>query len=227
MKRHFKGYLLSFTVFLLGLITLCYSYLAIERNVDAQARGFTVKSSQSYISSTNADKRVFANSIRQQKSNGEWKEVTTYFNAENNVSKKDITFAKPGKGVFKVSREGKYLILLSPMGNNFPIINKTVVKNSPNFLREENVLDYKTLVSRTHLSDDSKAGKSKDYIETYIAPELQGLFLKRVSVSESGTNIFEPTEIILGEPDDLKLEEFDNLPIDESFYKSKRSKKSN
>jgi len=199
MKHIFsnKMRLFSLTVFLLGLVTfgLAFSLKHSKSTQRVESFGFTITSTQTITTTNDGDKRLVAIKIRYQKSTGDWKLVTTYYNPDGTIANNDTGFGQIGKGVFRVDDKQKALDILSPMDSGSSSrLSAQTLQNSPDFLKEDNILGYKTFVH--HI----KGGDGGGYEEIYYAPDLQGLPIKHVFVSEAGEEVIEPIIIEKGEP---------------------------
>jgi hypothetical protein len=157
-----------------------------------------------------------SDAIRYQRSDGAFKEVQTYYYANDAVAKKEILFGIPGQGVFKINNPQGPLQFLSSMR---PKEQTSYVRvddghSQPNFVRDDWVQGYQTYVLRF---PDEAGG----YFEMYCAPELDGEPLRRVSVEPGGISIHEVVEITLGDPDDRMFGPLPNLPVNYEFFKHK------
>ena len=111
----------SIGLLILGAVsaTLAYS-LRPAKGVKLRPRkGFTLRTQDTTISiiprQPGPQEITHANTIRYQKSDGTFKQVRTYFNADGAVVKKDILFGIPGQGVFKINNARGPLNFLSSM----------------------------------------------------------------------------------------------------------------
>jgi hypothetical protein len=127
-------------------------------------------------------------SVRYQKSDGSWRNETTYANGRVAVG-----FAQPGRGVFHVDEKNQKLEYLS--GSSGQSISEDDLRRDPAFVGEEMILGYKTF--HIHSPSTVVAG---DYTDSYICPALQGHPLKIVAGSRNSKTVFEVTRVILGEP---------------------------
>jgi TonB family protein len=85
-----------------------------------------------------------------------------------------------------------------------------VLRADPKFIRTESVLGHTAYVLKEQLLD---------YVmETYYAPELGTIPLKRITTFSSGrTRIAEPTSIMMGEPDVAQVRGADYPPADQKW----------
>jgi hypothetical protein len=142
--------------------------------------------------------------------------VRIYYNANDEVVKKEILFGIPGQGVFKINNPQGPLEFLSSMR---PKEQASYVRvddghGQPNFIRDDWVQGRQTYVLR--FPDDDGG-----YVEMYCAPELDGEPLRTVSVSHGGVSIQEVLQITPGDPDDRVFGALPNLPVSYDLFKRK------
>jgi hypothetical protein len=202
--------LISITVFILGLVSAALALSLHQTNGKKlrQRKGFTLVTKQiSILNSGTKDGLPVVTqttTTRYQKSDGTWKQVRTYSDANGKVIKKDIGMGIPGQGVFKLNKAQGTLEFLSSMApkevaSYVPI---TDGHTDPSFLKDDWVQGYQTYVVRF---PDQDGG----YVELYCAPELDGQIVRKVSVSPYEVAVEEMLEIKPGDPDERA---FGSLP---------------
>jgi hypothetical protein len=205
---------LSLVVFILGLATAGFAYYVTSSPKPATT-GFTLYSRISFTRVGSSESRTTGSRVRYQKSDGSFKQITTYLNADGTAKKPNFLFGLLGRGVFEVSGDDKAMSFLSPMRAQIPPVSEAELRNthSHDILRDETLLGYKTIVVRI-------LGDSSSYTELYHALDLQGLQIKTVEVSDAGTMVIEPTKIQLGEPAEGDLS-MPSLPISYDLFEDK------
>jgi hypothetical protein len=216
MKPSFSKILriVSILVFALGLITVAMAYGIRYSKKPHTAIGFKMNSTQTFTPA-GGNPRLSATIERFQKADGGYKLTNTYYNPDGSVQRTSSSFAQTGRGVFRVDENSKTLNYLSPKSER-PAITEDSLRKNPQFIREEDVLGYKTFVARIP-DDDGSAG----YTELYQAIALQGLIIKMVAVSDVGTTVIEPIKIEVGEPDARIFENVPNYPVNYTEYEQK------
>lgn len=213
---------ISIAIFVIGTVSavLAYSLQKQDGPQLRQRKGFTLKmkGTTSLVIPRQPGPREITNTttIRYQKSDGTFKEVQTYYNANGAVVKKHIIFGIPGSGVFSINNPQGPLEFLSAMRpkDQTSFVRVDNGHSQPNFVRDDWVLGYPTYVLRF---PDEDGG----YDEIYCAPELDGEPLRRVSVSRGAVSIKEVVEIILGDPDDRAFGSLPKLLVSYDLFKSK------
>jgi hypothetical protein len=203
---------------MLGAAVASFAYYTTSGTQRQQkAKGFTIFSTLSFTPAGSSEARITGNRVRYQKSDGSFKQTTTYLNPDGTVKKTDVLFAQLGRGVFEVSGNEKVLSFLSPMRAQKPPMSEAELRgdHNHNIVKEELVLGYRTLVAR--ILDN---GDSSSYTELYHALELQGFQIKTVNVSQAGTTVIEPTKIQVGEPAESDFG-MPNLPISYDRFEMK------
>ena len=215
---------ISIALFVIGVVSAGFAY-SLHKRSGPQLRprkGFTLRTRDTnmlFVPRLHPfpNEIAYAETIKYQRSDGTFKAVTIYHNANGKVVKKDITLGVPGQGVFKISNSQGPLEFLSAM----PPKEKTSYvpiydgHSHPNFLRDDWVQGYQTYVIR--FPDDDGNG----YSDMYYAPELDGQPIREVTVSIGGVSIVETVQITLGDPDDRVFGPLPNLLVDYDFFRSK------
>lgn len=193
--------LISIAVFILGLVSAALALSLHQTNGKKlrQRKGFTLVTKQ--ISILNSGTRdglpmvTQTTTIRYQNSDGTWKQVRTYSDANGKVIKKDIGVGIPGQGVFKLNKGQGTLEFLSSMppkeaSSYVPIKDWPA---DPNFLKDDWVQGYQAYAVRFL---DPNGG----YVDLYFAPELDNELVRKVSVSPYGVAVEELLEVKPGNP---------------------------
>jgi len=202
--------LISITVFILGLVSAALALSLHQTNGKKlrQRKGFTLVTKQISILNSNTKNGLpvvsQSTTIRYQKSDGTWKQVRTYSDANGKVVKKDIGVGIPGQGVFKLNKGQATLEFLSSMppkevASYVPITDGHM---DPSFLKDDWVQGYQAYAVR-FLDPDG------GYVDLYFAPELDNELVRKVSVSPSGAAVEELLEVKPGNPDERA---FGSLP---------------
>lgn len=195
---------ISVALFVVGLVSVTVAFSVQKSDGKKPRRGFTLVTKTTSVPSDGSKQDGYTIAVRYEKSDGTWRQVRTYRNAEGKILKKDITVGVPGQGVFKVNKGQASLEFLSSMPpkevtSYVPISDG---RNDPSYLKDDQVAGYKTYVLRFHEDDGG-------YVDLYYAPDLNGHVIKKVGVSPYGTTIEEPIEFKLGNPDERA---FGSLP---------------
>jgi hypothetical protein len=202
--------LISITVFILGLVSAALALSLHQTNGKKlrHRKGFTLITKQTSILNSGTKDGLplvtQTTTVRYQKSDGTWRQVRTYRDADGKVVKKDIGVGIPGQGVFKLNKGRGTLEFLSSMPTN-EASSYIPIKDwhaDPNFLKDDWVQGYQTHVLR-FLDPDG------GYIDFYFASELDDQAVRHVSVSPNGVAIEELFEIKPGDPDERA---FGSLP---------------
>ena len=153
---------------------------------------------------------AYADTIRYQKSDGTFKEVT------GAVVRKQITIGIPGQGVFSIDNPHGPLNFLSsmPPKEERSYVPVTDGHNQPNFLKDDWVQGYQTYVLRFL---DQEGG----YTDMYCALELDGEPIRTVTVSPNGISLNEVVQIKLGDPEDKVFGPLPHLLVTYDHFKSK------
>ena len=206
---------LSLVVLILGLATASLAVWKLRTPLQT-GPGFILHSRMTFTPATGGPTEVRASRVRYQKSDGSFKHITNYLDADGKPTRTDTLIGVLGQGVFEFTNNDKTITFVSPMRSQIPPTSESELRkiHHHNTLRDATVLGYKTLVVRL-------PGDSPDsYTELYHAIDLQGFQIKTVSVSEAGTMTIEPTKI---EALDLSAENFDlpKLPISYERFEQK------
>lgn len=217
MNRLFTGKLrlVSFSVFLVGVISLAVGYYT-KAKVPQHPQGFTLYSTM-FTTAKDGQPVKTGSRVRYQRSDGRFKQETTYYNADGTVRKIDVLFGQPNRGVFTIDETRKISEFVSPLKPSSIIISEEDLrKDHHNILREEAFMGYRVLVSR--LNDDGNGS----YTELYHAPALMGFPIKTVNVNSAGYKlVIEPTQILLGNPREVDVNDARNYPVAYGLYEQK------
>jgi len=169
---------------LIALVVSAFSTLVFEVRTQTTSQtsnqsGFTIVSTQT-ITATDSDvKRLRGVHVRYQRSDCMVKDIKTYFKED---------------GMPDPPRIQQYL------KRNHHSLSAEALRKNPSFDREEEVLGFQTFVLR-----HNHGSGSDEYVETFLAPELQGIRIKQVVVMKGTIEVIEPVSILLGEPDEKIL----------------------
>jgi hypothetical protein len=166
--------------------------------------GFTLYYNQIAYPS-NGDPIISASKVRRQRSDGSWKLETTY----SRDDRVEISYGAPGHGVFAVDEKNQQLEYISE-SHSRPLADIDWTKQS-GFAGEEMILGFKTF--RIHWEDSEG-----NYTDNYMCPALKGFPLRRVSGNPRYKNIWEASQVILGEPN---FEPVPSLPINTQRFDAK------
>jgi hypothetical protein len=187
-----------------------YSTAKSHRN----AQGFTLYSTMT--TAMGGTEAKTGSRVRYQRSDGSFKQITTYYRADGTVSKTDILLGQPNRGVFAVDERAKSLEFVSGLSaNSIVLAESDLHAGHRNVVREEKLLGYRVLVARVG-DGNERAG----YTELYHAPELMGFQIKTVAVTPAATLTIEPTRIVAGEPAARDLEP-PPYPVNYELYEEK------
>ena len=107
---------LAIVVLLLGLVSTGVGFiLRRHRQMNSQVVPFTMVSTQQFFKAGENKRPPRANITRFQRSDGNWKEVVTYYNEDRSIRGTTTTLGITGRGVFKVNDDVQKLFFLSPM----------------------------------------------------------------------------------------------------------------
>jgi len=213
---------ISIAIFVIGAVSSGFAYSLHKRSGPQlrQRKGFTLRSKNTstlVIPRQPVPKEItHSDSIRYQRSDGTFKEVQTYYYANGAVAKKQILIGIPGQGVFSINNPQGPLEFLSAMRpkEQTSYVRVNDGHSQPNFVRDDWVNGYQTYILRF---PDNEGG----YIETYYAPELDGVPLRSVSVSPGGVSLSEVFQITLGDPDDKVFGPLPKLLVNYDLFRSK------
>lgn len=171
------------------------SFTAIHpASASAAVPGFTIVSKQTFIPRGQTQAQSQALIMRAQRNDGSFKLVTTYLQPDVTTASISSAFGYAGVGIFRLDEAHHQLIFFSPLELAPALSTEEALRQDHRFVREETVLGYHTLVLKEQL------GSTNSYQEQYYAPELQGVIIKSVTVSDEGTEVIEPTKIETTEP---------------------------
>jgi hypothetical protein len=213
---------ISTAIFVVGAVSAGFAYSLHKRNGPQlrHRKGFTLRMKSTAIPVTPRQPEpleiTHKDTIRYQRSDGTFKEVTTYYNSSDAVVKKDIVFGIPGQGVFSVNNPQGPLNFLSAMP---PKEKSSYVRDDdghwqPNFLKDDLVQGHQTYV--LHFPDQDGG-----YTDMYCALDLDGEPIRQVTVESYGVHISEAVQIIPGDPDDNVFGPLPNLLINYDTFKRK------
>jgi len=165
--------------------------------------------------SADAKKIAYKITVRYQRSDGSWRQIRKYYNGLGQIIKKDLGFAVPGRGVFRIDQERGVLDFLSsmPTKEKTSYVVITDGHDDPHFVRDDNVQGYATYVLRFSDKDG--------YTDLYYAPQLDGEIIKEVHVSGNSVAINELIQITLGDPDDRVFASLPRLVVNYDHFKEK------
>jgi len=219
-----KFKLISVALLIVGLVSAAVA-VSLHRTNGTKfrhAKGFTLITKETTIPFVPhqplPDESTYSVTTRYQRSDGTWKQVRTYYNADGQVVMKDIGYGIPGSGVFRIDKARGELDFVSSM----PPIEKTSYvpiddgHTQPNFLTDDSVAGYQTYVLRF---TDQDGG----YTDFYKAPELDGHTIRKVTVSSLGESIAEPLQIKMGDPDNRVFAGLPNWLVNYDHFKEKIS----
>jgi hypothetical protein len=200
---------------LVGVISLAVGYYT-KAKAPQGSQGFTLYSTM-FTTAKDGQPVKTGSRVRYQRSDGRFKQETTYYNADGTIRKVDVLFGQPNRGVFTIDETRKTSEFVSPLKPSSIIISEEDLrKDHHNTLREEDVMGYRVLVSR--LNDDGNGS----YTELYHAPALMGFPIKTVNINSGGYKlVIEPTKIVPGDPQAADLNDIRKYPVAYSLYEEK------
>lgn len=183
-------------------------------------RAYTITSTQTFTPRGDESSVEKATIIKYQRADGSYASVTTRLDAKDtgegsaqeSANDPVIRLGVPGQGVFVVDDKGKRLQLVSPLVDEKIEDVEKLLRNDPNFMKEDMVLGYRTLVLRQPNNSSVK------YTEWHYAPQLRGAILKTVVVTPVGMQTTEATEIKTGEPDPASFGVLLTHTVDSTHY---------
>lgn len=205
----------ALSVFTAGVVTFSLA-LYSKAKPKQSVQGFTLYSTMTTTPKDGQPVKT-GTRVRYQRSDGTFKQVTTYYNPDGAVRKTDVLFGEPNHGVFAVDEKAKTTEFISGLKPSSIIISEDdLLKNHHNIVREDSILGYRVMVAR--LNDDGNGS----YLELYHAPALMGFQIKTVDVNTAGYKlVIEPTKIVLGDPSNADLSASSNYPIAYNIYEQK------
>lgn len=211
---------LSIPVFVIGCLVIIFSYYpthksqGVSPDINATFNSPDVKvifKQEKIYKDGSTPPKLVSKIVRLQKADGSWKKTITDYDQNGLPARPYIQYAINGRGIFQVSEKHKKLFLLGDRPGPPRKFSAEGVKKTADFVREEDVAGYKTIVTRL-------GSNPVDYSELYHAPDFNGLMLKWDIIYEEYTSVIEAVEVKI-EP--ITPEEFGELPdypIDYSGY---------
>lgn len=202
----------SLAVLGLGVVALILAYQSRATSQEGR-QGFTLYSTMTTIMQ-DGSQAITGNRIRYQRADGSFKQVTNYLAPDGTVTKTDILFGSPNRGVFLVEERAKKIQFLSSLSEkSIALSEKDLHSSHRNIVREETLMGYRVLVARD--GDDST------YTELYHAPSLMGFQIKTVSVGPDSTLKIEPTKIVPGNPAASEIAKVPRYPMAYDLFEEK------
>lgn len=202
----------SLAVLGLGVVALILAYQSRATSQEGR-QGFTLYSTMTTIMQ-DGSQTITGNRIRYQRADGSFKQVTTYLAPDGTVTKTDILYGSPNRGVFLVEEKAKKIQFLSSLSEkSIALSEKDLHASHRNLVREETLMGYRVLVARD--GDDST------YTELYHAPSLMGFQIKTVSVGPDSTLKIEPTKIVPGNPAAREIANVPRYPMAYDLFEEK------
>ena len=196
----------------IGVVALILAYQWRASSQEGR-QGFTLYSTMTTIMQ-DGRQTITGTRIRYQRADGSFKQVTTYLAPDGTVTKTDILFGSPNRGVFSVNERDKKTEFISSLSEkSIALSEKDLHSSDRNIVREETLMGYKVLVAR--VGDDST------YTELYHAPSLLGFQIKTVSASPTSTLKIEPTKIVLGNPAASEIANVPRYPMSYDLFEEK------
>jgi len=153
---------------------------------------------------------------RYQRADGALKIVHTFYDEKGTAAGENVYFGLAGLGFFRADDESRTLVFITPVAaDEEPEDVAAFLRSQPEFDREEEVRGQRTIVWR------KAAEGGKGDTEEYRAPALRGLILKQVVSSARGQEVFEPTEITLGEPAGELFAKLSSYQVDYAHFEGK------
>ena len=214
LMKH-KLRLISFSILIAGMISIALVYYSKAKAPQAM-QGFTLYSTM-FTTPKDGQPVKTGSRIRYQRSDGRFKQETTYYNADGSVRKVDVLFGQPNRGVFSIDENSRTTEFVSTLHPSSIIRSEEDLHQSHrNVIREERILGYRVLVARPN--DDGNGS----YTELYHAPDLMGFHIKTVDVNAAGYKlVIEPTRIVPGDPPAAALSDDRNYPASFESYEQK------
>lgn len=203
--------ILSLSVLLLGFVSIGLAYTLRP----APPQDILIVSHKSFTP-PGGTPQLTGRSERFVKADRSFVEIQTGLLPDGKVSKSTTMFSQVGKGVFRVDEKNRTLSFVSDFAGDKAQPSAEVLRNSPNFVREDTLLGHKVLVMR---QTDDNGG----YAESYHAPALQGALLKLVLAKEDGTTIIEASEVKIGAQPNSPAATFipPDYPVNYDFFEQK------
>lgn len=215
MRRLLTARYLAIVILILGVVSTSIG-LEVRRHRQHSYREsttppFTMVSRQTFLTRSPADKGLLnAMKVRFQRSDGNWKEVTTYYKQDGAVLTISKEFGITSRGVFEVHDNTRTLLFLSPKRHSVHAMDEEEFRQSAEFRREDTVLGFNVLVQHMANADAES--------ELAFAPALGGALLKVIDAGSAGFTVIEPLKIDLGEPSESEFADIPDYPFDYRFY---------
>lgn len=139
--------------------------------------------------------RLYATYVRHQRRDGLFKLVSTYHQEDGSADRVVTTYGADGLGVFVLDEGRGRLVFRGPLPEAPGGEATGALRAHPHYNREEAVSGVAATVLR---EEDEEGG---GFTETFHAPALAGLVVKRVRESEGTREVFETTSVEAGDPD--------------------------
>jgi hypothetical protein len=210
---------ISIIVFVIGVLIAGITY-GFDFTNQASAQDIKIK----FVSKTSFPGQnspvITSTRVRLLRADNSIKDETTYYRPDGSIITKNVTYAIPNLGVFDVHEKDRQLFFVAPRPFNLPVFSEQRIRQSPQFAGEAMVAGYRTLVTRQLLPNNSIE-------EMYNAPDLNGEFLKTVSIVNNAEGkpdhitTFEAVEIRRESISNAEFGILPNYPINYSGYKNK------
>jgi hypothetical protein len=165
------------------------------------------------VTSPDGQSQLLLTSKQDVRADGAFKLVHTFHDRDGvAASRSETYFGLMNLGTFRLDEVRHLLVFAAPILDEGVAEVEAYLREQPQYDREEDVFGQRTLVWR--IPHEDKRG----YTEEYRAPALGGLLIKRVRQSPRGREVFEPTEIMLGEPSPTLFAEFSQYAVDYSDF---------
>jgi hypothetical protein len=216
--------LLSIGLLIAGVVSVAIA-LAVppaQGGRTRRAKGFTIVSKETIKMNdpkmqARPQQADYVMTVRQQKSDGTWKEVITAYKANGTALRETLNFGIPGDASYQLNKSTGELNFLSAMPPK-EVTSFVVVSDGhdhPKFVKDDVVQGYKTYV--LHYDVD----KNGSYMDEYNAPDLDGYPIRTMKVSPAGVSVTEAVEIKLGDPDDSVFASLPKSKVNYEHYKRK------
>ena len=209
--------LVSSLILIAGVISLALTYYSRAKapKTPKATQGFTLYSTM-FTTPKDGQPVKTGSRVRYQRSDGQFKQETTYYNADGHVQKVDVLFGQPNRGVFATDENSRTTEFVSTLHPSSIIRSEEDLHQSHrNIIREDRILGYRVIVARP---DDDGNGS---YTELYHAPDLMGFHIKTAVVNESYKLVIEPTRIVPGDPPEAALRDDRNYPVSYDLFERK------
>ena len=184
-------------------MALTFSFYATQKSQSiSQDVKITYRRQQTIFKDGSAPLQLTSKVVRLRKADGSWKESVTDYDENGLETRTRVQYAINGRGLFLVSEKNKKLFLVAERPGPPVAFPAEAMKNKPNFVKEDSLLGYKTIVTRD-------GSDNVNYWETHYATELNGLLLKSIDANAESMNVQEAVEIKV---ETITPEEFGKLP---------------